>query len=253
MSVKTFTIATFNTHHGKGLDGTVDLARQAKLLAECRPDFIALQEIDFYTARTGKINQLLELSSLLKMPYTAAGFNIPYHGGWFGNGVVSAHPIIFSANIPLFLRSSDREDRGALLVKILWEGRVLNVLSTHFSTFEPDRIVGAEILSVALAHLPKNEPVILAGDLNTGVVKYADKTYGHESKSSYEELEILCRTVPLLTGESQSTYPADKPEACLDYILHSKDLAPMLTGVLKTDASDHYGVWSEFGLSAGKA
>ena len=37
-------IVTFNIAHGKGLDGIIDLERQAELVRKCNPDIVFLQE-----------------------------------------------------------------------------------------------------------------------------------------------------------------------------------------------------------------
>ena len=42
-------IITFNVAHGKGLDGIIDIERQAEFLKQYNPDIVFLQEIDMYT------------------------------------------------------------------------------------------------------------------------------------------------------------------------------------------------------------
>ena len=41
-------VVTFNIAHGKGMDGEVNLERQAKLINAYKPDIVFLQEIDMY-------------------------------------------------------------------------------------------------------------------------------------------------------------------------------------------------------------
>ena len=40
---------TFNMCHGEGLDGSIDVRKQATFLKKFKPDIIFLQEIDLYT------------------------------------------------------------------------------------------------------------------------------------------------------------------------------------------------------------
>lgn len=55
-------IITFNVAHGKGLDGIIDIERQAEFLKQYNPDIVFLQEIDMYTKRAGERNQIREFS-----------------------------------------------------------------------------------------------------------------------------------------------------------------------------------------------
>lgn len=53
---------TFNMCHGEGLDGKIDVRRQAIFLKKYRPDIIFLQEIDLYTKRAYNKNQIYTFS-----------------------------------------------------------------------------------------------------------------------------------------------------------------------------------------------
>ena len=48
---------TFNMCHGEGLDGIIDVERQAKFLKKYKPDILFIQEIDMYTQRVYSENQ----------------------------------------------------------------------------------------------------------------------------------------------------------------------------------------------------
>ena len=50
-------IITFNVAHGRGMDGKVDLQRQAEVIKEYKPDIVFLQEVDMYTKRAGDMKQ----------------------------------------------------------------------------------------------------------------------------------------------------------------------------------------------------
>ena len=65
-------VLTYNIHHGEGLDGRIDLPRQAAIMTSAAPDLVALQEVDRGTARAGGVDQLAELARLTGMaPYSA--------------------------------------------------------------------------------------------------------------------------------------------------------------------------------------
>ncbi len=44
------------------------------------------------------------------------------------------------------------------------------------------------------------------------------------------------------------TYPAEDPNARLDYVLHSQDVVPRAAAVLSTDGSDHLPVIADLAL-----
>ena len=68
-------IITFNVAHGRGMDGKVDLQRQAEVIKEYKPDIVFLQEVDMYTKRAGDMNQIREFSKAIGLYYCS----IEYH------------------------------------------------------------------------------------------------------------------------------------------------------------------------------
>ena len=69
---------TFNMCHGEGIDGSIDVRRQAMLLKKYKPDIIFLQEIDIYTKRAYNKNQIYTFSKYTGLPYRVMGTNINY-------------------------------------------------------------------------------------------------------------------------------------------------------------------------------
>ena len=64
---------TYNIQFGRGLDGKYDLDRIAKEVEDA--DIIALQEVERFMPRSGDIDQVAELASLLP------GYHWVYGGG----------------------------------------------------------------------------------------------------------------------------------------------------------------------------
>ena len=81
-------IMTYNIHSCFGADGTVTAERIAEVIAAAGADIIALQEVDSGLARSGGIDQALEIADLLRM-------NFHFHpslqrkDGEYGNAVLS--------------------------------------------------------------------------------------------------------------------------------------------------------------------
>jgi endonuclease/exonuclease/phosphatase family metal-dependent hydrolase len=160
-------VLTYNIRHGEGLDGRIDLPRQAAIMKEADPDLIALQEVDRGTARAGGVDQLTELGLLTGM-HAVFGKAITYQGGEYGVGVLSRHPILGARNRPL-PGSPERERRTALTVEVEPGGRGPRV---HFTTTHlddgrnaMDKVAQASYLAGALSR-GDDRVGILAGDMN---------------------------------------------------------------------------------------
>lgn len=111
-------IITFNIAHGKGLDGIIDIERQAELVNTYKPDIVFLQEIDMYTKRAGERNQIREFSKKVYLPYCSMESNITLEDGYYGDGIISRFPISFSVNYLMPLTDLNHEQRGILCNRI---------------------------------------------------------------------------------------------------------------------------------------
>ena len=81
-------VLSYNIHHGEGLDGRIDLSRQAEIMKREEPDLVALQEVDRGTVRSGSVDQLAELARLTGLA-PVFGQTIALQGGDYGVGVLS--------------------------------------------------------------------------------------------------------------------------------------------------------------------
>ena len=111
-------IITLNIAHGKGLDGIVDIARQADLINTYKPDIVFLQEIDMYTKRAENKNQIREFAKRVYLPYCSMESNITLEDGYYGDGIISRFPISFSVNYLMPLTDLNHEQRGILCNRI---------------------------------------------------------------------------------------------------------------------------------------
>ena len=158
-------VLTYNIHHGETIEGEMDLEAMAAVINAARPHLAALQEVDVRTDRVGGRSLIDELSELCRMEaYFGKAFD--FDGGQYGNGILSAYPILTGETHPL-PSSPDHEPRVAAAALIrLPDGDTLRFISTHFDHIgaDSDRPAQAEAL-YRLFH-EENHPSILAGDLN---------------------------------------------------------------------------------------
>src|SRR5262245_35042168 len=125
-------IMTYNVHRCVGADGAMSPQRIARVIADCRPDVVALQELDQGRARSGFADQPNLIAGHLEMRYHFHPA-IQARDGHYGDAVLSRHPMELARAGPLPARP-DRpalERRGALWVTVHCGGRAVQVLNTH--------------------------------------------------------------------------------------------------------------------------
>jgi endonuclease/exonuclease/phosphatase family metal-dependent hydrolase len=202
----TLRILAYNTHHGEGLDGLLDLERIAGLIQEMDPDVVTLQEIDRVVERTGGVDQAAAYGALTGMESRFGDF-MEYQGGHYGMAILSRVPILETANHRL---PDGAEPRTALTVRVRLPGtgREALISGIHFYRTEEERLAQAESLMDALT--TEDGLVILAGDFNSlpgsPVMELLDSEWAITEKSG----------LPF-------TFPADGPVREIDYILVRPD------------------------------
>jgi len=87
----TLRLMTWNVHRCVGTDRKLNVARVAEVIAACRPDIVALQELDVGRRRTGGVDQAHRLAELLQM---RAHFNaaLTVEEERYGDAILTALP-----------------------------------------------------------------------------------------------------------------------------------------------------------------
>lgn len=192
---RTFRIGSYNIRHGAGLDDKMDLSRQVKVLREMNADVVALQEVDMKTERIGGRDEIDELSRELLM-YPTYGAAIDFQGGQYGVGILSKDKPLDVKRIPL----PGTEEARVLLVAEFDE---YVFACTHLSLTDADRMSSVALINnVASSYGAK--PFFIAGDWND----YPDSDFIAEMEKTF----MIC------TRKDKNTFPADKPDRCIDYI-----------------------------------
>ena len=238
-------IITFNAAHGKGMDGKVSIVRQANFLKEFYPDIVFMQEVDMYTARSDKINQIQLFSEKIGLSYSSMESNIVLEGGWYGDGIVSRFPISFSTNYLMPKTAPEHEQRGILCNKISFGTTKINLFSVHLSTYEDERILAVKELLKVIEKIDPKEIIIIGGDFNVGVTRLGKGRYVYEHKEEFEEYRLLQEKLNKLDNV-EDTWFSDLGTGCIDTIFYSKNIEVRNFKTIDVKGlSDHSAVYAE--------
>lgn len=226
-------VATYNVHRCRGPAGRFRPDRITAVIAEIRPDVIALQEAQHYLRRgRGMLDaEALERDLNLRvLPVTGrAG-----EQGWRSNLLLVRR----DARVlrpPIALRLGGLEPRGAIMTELDLGGGPFRVIATHLSLSVARRRAQARLLLDAMAQAEEPAmPTILLGDLN-------------EWRRKESALDILAPTFG--TPPRVPTFPAFRPVLSLDRILAVPH--GLVSGIAAHDtalsrvASDHLPLTAE--------
>jgi len=239
-------VATFNIHHGVGLDNVLDLERIAATVESTGVDVVGLQEVDVhFGARSDFVDQANWLADRLGM-YVVFGANLnldPLSAGaprrQYGTAILSEHRITESSNT-LLPRPEGGEQRGLLEAHLRVRGLPVTVYNTHLQhDSQVERL--AQIATIRGIIAGADESVVLLGDLNA--------TPASPEISNLTE-DLVDSWVTAGVGDG-FTYDAATPHARIDYVMSSGDVVARTAAVVTTDASDHRPVVVDLGLPGG--
>lgn len=238
---------SFNIHHGRGLDGVVDLERVAAAIEEADPDVVGLQEVDrHWSERSDFVDQAGVLARRLNM-HVVYGANLdrdPLEPDQprrqYGTAILSDHPILEWRNV--FLpRTGTNEQRGLLEARVNVRGVPVLVYNTHLQhNSQSERIAQIDAIREIIG--TPQDSVVLVGDLNA-------RPDTPEIAAITEQLRDAW--VAAGVGEGY-TYPAEGPSARIDYVLTSADVVALAAAVVTSDASDHLPVHADVALPGSK-
>lgn len=209
-------VMSYNVQHCAGIKSDVNYDRTADVIWRQQPDIVALQELDSVTSRSEGLNQIDELAKrTLYYPVFASAIN--YGGGKYGVGILSRERPLSVNRIPL----PGKEPRVLLVVEL----KNYVMACTHLDLAEENRLASVPLIVDEAKRWQK--PFIIAGDWND------------EPKSKL--MDELCKYFTINTGK-KATFPADKPQICIDYIASFKSRSAVTLNYSVIDepaASDH--------------
>ena len=282
-----FTVMSYNIGYLSGMTNNLAVKREKglfeknmqrflQLVNKMKPDFIGLQEIDFYSRRSFDVNQLRTITGKAGYKYSAAAINwdknyvpFPYwppsaHFGKMlsGQAVLSQWPILSVKRVVLekpgnkpFFYNAFYLDRLVQVVKIKVGSKNLMILNVHLEAFERETRENQAKKVLDIYRSYKDDfPVLLLGDFNCVPPEAEQKKNFHDEPeldfSNDKTITFFIEEGSLKAAELITlTFPSDKPDRKLDYIFYNHDKIEFVkTFVPEIDSSDHLPMVMQFSL-----
>lgn len=226
-------VITYNVHRcnppSKIKENLIDVEAVIQVLKRQNADVVFLQEVDVYTARSGKgLNEAEAVAKGLNM-YWSFGKAIDLQGGAYGVAILSKFPLQKEETV-LLPKSPEKniEQRVLLTVTATLSGnKQIQLACTHMDHVkETDRLLQTNKINEIFSQ--SSLPVVLGGDFN-------DIPSSAVLKSFQTVFNLTC------TG-CLPTFPNDMPEKTIDYVLTDRKTKWKVLSYTVPDeqfASDH--------------
>ncbi|WJG09172.1 endonuclease/exonuclease/phosphatase family protein [Aliiglaciecola sp. LCG003] len=231
-------LLTYNVHNCLGMDGKVSPRRIARVIAQYKPDIIALQELDIGRQRSFNVNQVRIISEYLNM-YFHFHPSMHFEQGSYGNAILTHLPgkLIKAEALPTWHSIRKCEPRAAICVSVNAGGRIVNIINTHLGLQSAERVAQAKAL---MGHewlgnsALKKDTTILCGDFNASPRSVAYNLftkYLHDAQTQ------------LIGHHPKKTFLPRFPIARIDHVFVPNDVIVKEVRVPRTQltrvASDH--------------
>lgn len=240
-------IVTYNVRRCLGLDGICSPARIAEVVASCRADVVALQELDVRRARSGHVDQAEAIAREL-----GAG-DLFFHPAFrlveeeYGDAVITMGParLVKAGPLPSAWVPYSAEPRGAIWLSARIGGADVQILNTHLGLARRERRAQATTLLGPdwLGHPECSGNVVLAGDLNSLPGGRVHRALAARLRDAHAAGSPAPR----------ATFPSGFPTVRIDHLFVSEGIEVMSAGVVRTElariASDHLPLTAELKLA----
>jgi endonuclease/exonuclease/phosphatase family metal-dependent hydrolase len=229
-------ILTYNVHRCLGTDGRLSPERIAEVIAACRPDVVALQELDVGRTRSGGIDQAHAIARELDMRHVYFNPALRVLEEEYGDALITARPSKLVKMGPL-PRHGRAEPRGALWATVQIGGVEVQVITTHLGLRRPERLAQVDALLGPewLSHAACRGPAVLLGDFNAVPRSRAYQRLTARMQDAQAHANV--RHPP------RSTFPSRLPLFRIDHAFVSRSVHVVRAEVVHTPlartASDH--------------
>jgi len=221
-------VLTFNIYHGATMNGDFNLDLIASIIKSANPDFVLLQEVDYKTNRSKKMDITTILAYKTKM-LSLFGRALYYDGGEYGEAILSKYSFVKTKNV-LLPNTEGHEPRAAVEIIVeLNNGDTISVIGTHLDHTEDNTNRIMQVDKIIDLFSRNRYPTILAGDFNA-----------QPGSAVIEKIQEFWN--PSFSINPEPTFPSNNPQKKIDYVFYSpEDRWQVLnTNVIRDSvASDH--------------
>lgn len=235
---------TYNVHRCVGVDRRLDVGRVAAVIAQQKPDIVALQELDVGRRRTGGVDQAHEIAQRLDM---ACHFHaaLTVEEERYGDAILTSLPetLVKAGALPGLDPRLKLEPRGALWVEVAIDGQPLQIINTHLGLVPREQQLQATALAGGdwLGRARGAGPTILLGDFNATRASVVYRTLTRRM--------VDARRLAVHHGLS-STFPSRFPMLRIDHVFIGGQMRTLSVGApynpLTRVASDHLPLVVDF-------
>ena len=224
-------LMTYNVHRCVGVDRDLNVERVAAVIADARPDIVALQELDVGRMRTRGVDQAHALAELLGM---RSHFHAALHveEEQYGDAILTALPerLVRAGPLPGYPLIRGLEPRGALWVAVDLGGVELQVNNTHLGLGPREQQIQAAALLGDQWMMSEafTAPAILLGDFNA--TPYSQ---------TYRMLQTVLRDAQVgRKSPPTSTFPSRFPFMRIDHVFLAGDIEVKVLAAAEPAAAD---------------
>lgn len=254
-------VATFNVAHGRGSRFGASnwtgrsrqalrahLQRLAAHIAAASPDLVVLNEADLDSTWSKRTNQPVVLGESAGFRYVVTQRNVdialPFVAFRFGNAILSRYPLSDCRRV-VFAALSRWErilagNHDALVCRARTPLGDVRILAVHLEyRSEWTRVACARAIDAIAAE--EETPLIVAGDLNTAPrgLPHHQEADGVNALDSLLDGGRFQTLLPPSTAAEHMTFPAEKPDRAIDWILTTPQLKAVSSKVHASQLSDH--------------
>lgn len=260
MAAQRIKVMSYNVHFGCDLDNRYDLDAIAEEIRAADADIVGLQEVDVHWgARSQWESMVDELASRLSLhAFFAPIYELPGERSGqsvrqFGVALLSRYPFLRTVNRPMTRLSSQSREA------------IPEPMPGFAEAVIP---IGDARLTVYVVHLDyRAEPMIREQQIRE--IRGALKESSMESNEAFREvillgdcnarpdapemaplLEVLRDTWADVSGDPGYTFPTDRPDRKIDYILATPGVKTLQADILDVKGSDHRPIVAVMELEA---
>lgn len=248
-------VATFNIAHGRGgafgasnwqdrsRDDLIEHLRAiGSQLRRSDADVVVLNEVDFSASWSFHVNQAEFLARDAGYRFVAEqrnlDFAVPFYSFRFGNAILSRFPLsdVEFVDLPALSRWEDLAagNHDALFAVAETTLGPVGIAALHLEY--RSEAVRVQAVEAMLARLDNSyDPVVLAGDLNSSPKGYPGS---QRSEAGHNAVDLLLGR-GFLPGKTTPTFPSERPEFTIDWVLSRGGLGEIRAETIQADLSDH--------------